>query len=307
MGGYVLRRLLQVIPVFFGTTLFIFVLVFKLPGDPIQALAGNLPVPAGVEHALRLRYHLDQPFFDQYGRYIWGLLHGDLGEDFNGVSVSSYIGRAWPVTLKLALTAWVFQVVFGLAFGVLASLKRGAVGRSILAFSTLPLVVPGFVVAFTAQIVLGVRLHVFPAAGIQEGWPRSYLLPALLLSFYGFASVTRLTRANMLENLRADFARTATAKGLPRRVVVLKHVLRNSLIPVVTFLGLELGGLLSGAIFIEGIFNMPGMGNLIYQGIQQHNGPVVVGVATLLVLIYLVINLAVDLLYGLIDPRIRYG
>jgi peptide/nickel transport system permease protein/oligopeptide transport system permease protein len=305
MTGYVVRRILQVIPVFFGTTLLIYLFVYLLPGDPIQTLAGQFAVPNGVEHALRVRYHLDKPFLYQYGYYIWRLLHGDLGQDFSGVSVSSYISRAWPITLKLATTAFAIQVVAGLGLGIVATLRRGLVERLILAGTLLPLIVPVFVLAYVAQLTLGVRWHVFPVAGTGSGWPLSYLLPALLLAFYGLASVTRLTRSSMLENLHADHVRTAYAKGLPGRVVILRHVLRVSLIPVVTLLGLEFGALLSGSIFIEGIFNLPGIGYLIFQGIKNQNGPVVVGVSTLIILVYVFVNLVVDLLYGFLDPRVQ--
>lgn len=305
MGQYALRRILQVIPVFFGTTLLIYFFVYLLPGDPIQTLAGQFAVPPGVEHALQVRYHLDKPFLYQYGYYIWRLFHGDLGVDFSGVSVRSYISRAWPVTFKLAATAFAIQLVIGLGLGIVATLRRGFVERAVLATTLLPLIVPVFVLAYVAQLTLGVRWHVFPVAGTEAGWPRSYLLPALLLAFYGLASITRLTRSSMLENLHADHVRTAVAKGLPQRTVILRHVLRVSLIPVITLLGLEFGALLSGSVFIEGIFNLPGIGYLIFQGIKTQNGPVVVGVSTLIILVYVFINLVVDLLYGVLDPRVQ--
>jgi ABC-type dipeptide/oligopeptide/nickel transport system permease component len=305
MSRYAFRRILQVIPVFIGTTLLIYFFVYLLPGDPIQTLAGQFAVPPGVEHALRVRYHLDQPFLYQYGYYLWRLLHGDLGQDFSGVPVSSYISRAWPVTFKLATTAFAIQLVVGLTLGIVATLRRGVVDRLILGTTLLPLIVPVFVLAYVAQLTLGVRWHIFPVAGTEDGWPMSYLLPALLLAFYGLASITRLTRSSMLENLHADYVRTAVAKGLPPRAVMVKHVLRVSLIPVVTLLGLELGALLAGSVFIEGIFNLPGIGYLLFQGIQNQNGPVVVGVSTLIILVYVVINLVVDLLYAVLDPRVQ--
>jgi ABC-type dipeptide/oligopeptide/nickel transport system permease component len=165
--------------------------------------------------------------------------------------------------------------------------------------------VPFFVIAYVAQIVFGVDLGWLPVAGADAGWPVGYLLPAAVLALFGLPQVVRVTRADVLHNLRADFVPTAIAKGMPARRVVGRHVLRNSLIPVVSLLGVSLGYLLSGTVLIEGIFNLPGLGYLIFTAIPQHNGPVVVGVGTLLVIVFLLINLVVDLLYGILDPRIR--
>lgn len=306
MSGYLLRRLLQFVPVFLGATLLIYLLVFALPGDPIQALAGDLPVPPAVAATLRARYHLDDPLIAQYGRFVLGILRGDFGIDLRGQEISPQIARSWPVTMQLALTAWLLQIVVAIPLGVVASL-RTRLGAAVLLLTTLPVAIPSFVVALVAQLVLALDFRLFPVAGIEFGWPRSYILPALVLSVFGMARITRLTRAAMLENLGADFVRTAVAKGLLWRTVVVRHVLRNSLIPVTTYLGIDLGALLSGTVLVEGIFNLPGLGGLIFRGIQDHDGPVVVSVATLLLLVYLTSTLVVDLLYPFLDPRIRLG
>ncbi|NUR75313.1 MAG: ABC transporter permease [Thermoleophilia bacterium] len=307
MSRYVLRRILQTIPVVLGTTFVIFAMVFALPGDPIRALAGDKFLAPSVIAQLHKEYHLDDSLPIQYAKYMSGLAHGDFGRDFNGDAVSALIRERWPVTVKLGLTAWVLETVFGILLGLLAGLRRGGVvDRGVLLLTTVVISVPALVLAFLAQFVLGVKLGIFPIAGVADGWPVSYLLPAVILAALDLAFIARLTRTNLIENRRADFVRTAIAKGLGPWRVVGKHTLRNSLIPVVTYLALSFGYLMSGTVIVEGIFNLPGLGNLVFQAIQRQEGPVVVGVSTLLVLVFILTNLVVDVLYGVLDPRIRY-
>ncbi|WP_435157995.1 ABC transporter permease [Amycolatopsis sacchari] len=306
MTRYVASRLAQLVLVFFGVTLLIYLAVYVLPGDPIRAMAGDRPLPDSVVHTLRARYHLDDPVFVRYFRYLGGLLTGDLGTDFTGRPVATLMAQRWPVTATLALTAWALEVVLGLVAGTFAALHRGrTLDRVILLLSVLAISVPVFVLGYTAQLVFGVRLGLFPVAGTGHGWPMGYLLPALVLAVIASASVTRLVRAGVLENLGADHVRTAVAKGLPWRRVVTRHVLRNSLPAAVTYLAVDLGFLLGGTVIIESIFNLPGVGQLLFQSIGARQGAVVVGVATALVLVFLLLNLVVDLLYGVLDPRIR--
>lgn len=307
--AYLVRRIALMLPVLLGTTFLIFAAVFALPGDPIQAMVGpNQAISPSFAHAMTERYHLDQPLLTQYGYFMLNILKGDLGDDPSGAKITDIIALAWPVTLKLGLTAWAIEIVVGITLGTLAAIKRGRIlDTSVLAGTTLILGIPYFVIAYVGQIIFGIKLGWLPVVGIEDGWPRSYILPALMLSLIGIPGTARLTRASVLSNLRADYVDTAIAKGLRPRVVIVKHVLRNSLIPVVSLLGLSLGGFLGGAVLIEGIFNLPGLGYQIFQGIALHNGPVVVGISTLLVLAFLVINLAVDLLYGVLDPRLRHA
>src|SRR5262245_7390529 len=282
-------------------------MVFALPGDPIRALAGDKFLAPSVIAQLHQEYHLDDSLPVQYVKYMRGLVHGDFGRDFNGDPVSSLIQERWPVTVKLGMTAWILETVFGILLGLFAGLWRGGVfDRRVLLLTTVVISVPALVLAFLAQYVLGVKLGWFPIAGIEDGWPVSYLLPAMILAALDLAFIARLTRTNLIENRRADFVRTAIAKGLGPWRVVGKHTLRNSLIPVVTYLALSFGYLMSGTVIVEGIFNLPGLGNLVYQSIQRQEGPVVVGVSTLLVLVFIFTNLVVDILYGVLDPRIRY-
>jgi oligopeptide transport system permease protein len=308
MWRYIARRLLQMIPVLLGTTFLVYALVFAVPGDPILALAGGKPVPESVLRALHERYHLNDPLVVQYGKYLFGVLfRGDFGETFTGQSVGSLIKQSWQVTAQLAITAWVFELVFGLALGVWSALRKGKIDdTAVLVATTLLISVPTFVVGCLGQLLFGLKLQWFPSAGTDDGWPMSYLLPGMVLGSLSLAYIARLTRTSLIENLRADYVRTAKAKGLSSRRVIVRHALRNSLIPVVTFLGIDLGNLMAGTIVIEGIFNLPGLGQQIYLAIQIKQGPVVVGMTTLAVLVFLLANLVVDILYGFLDPRIRY-
>jgi ABC-type dipeptide/oligopeptide/nickel transport system permease component len=306
MGRYVARRLLQAIPVFIGTTFIIFALVYALPGDPIRALSGDKPISPSVYAELQDRYNLDDPLLVQYGKYMLGLVQGDFGQSFRGREVSEIMSERIPVTLKLAAVAFAFEILIGIAAGVLAGLRRGSfIDNLVLISTTLVVSIPVFVLGFTAQIVLGVQLGWFPIAGTSQGW-YSYLLPGMVLGAISLAYVARLTRTSLVENMRADYVRTATAKGLPRSRVVGRHALRNSLIPVITYLGIDLGALMGGAIITEGIFNLPGIGQQVFLSIKAQEGPVVVGIVTALVLVFIFANLIVDLLYAVLDPRIRY-
>ena len=308
MGRYVIRRLLQVIPVFFGTTLIIFAAVFALPGDPVRALFGDRQPPQQTIDAITRKYNLDKPLWEQYFLYMKGIfLHLDFGENFHNRPVLDIMKEAWPVSVKLGLTAFSIEVVIGLSAGILAGLRRGGFfDNFVLMTTTLLIAIPVFVLGFVGQLVFGLKLQVFPISGLKDGWPYSYILPAMILAGIQLASLTRLVRTSLVENLRADYVRTAIAKGLPRRRVVARHAFRNSLIPVVTLLGLDIGTLISGAIITEGIFNIPGVGRALFLAINAQENTVVVGISTALVLVFIIANLAVDLLYGTLDPRIRY-
>jgi len=307
MGRYLARRLLQFIPVFGGATLLIFVMVWAIPGDPIAALAGDRFLPDTVREEIRDRYNLDDPLIVQYGKYMGGVFQGDFGDDFRGRPVTDLLGQRLPITIRLALLAFGFEVVIGIVAGILAGVRKGGFLDNLVLVSTLVVIaIPIFVLGFVAQLVLGVRLTWFPVAGIQQGW-YSFILPGMVLGSVSLAYVARLTRTSVVENLRTDYVRTATAKGLTRGRVVGIHTLRNSLIPVVTYLAIDLGALMGGAIITETIFNIPGLGRAVFEGVRSQEGTVVVGIVTFLVIVYLVANLLVDVLYAVLDPRIRYG
>jgi ABC-type dipeptide/oligopeptide/nickel transport system permease component len=305
VARFVARRLLLAIPVLLGASFIVFYLVYALPGDPIRALAGDRPLSPGVVAELRERYNLDDPFIVQYLKYLGGLLRGDLGVDFSGREVSETIAQRLPVTLKLATTALVIEGVVGLVAGVLAAIRRnGFLDNLVLVSTTLLVSIPVFVLGFTVQYFLGVELGWFPISGVNDGW-RSYVLPGMVLAALSLAYVARLTRTSLAENLRQDYVRTARAKGLPERSVVGRHALRNSLIPVVTFLGADFGSLISGAIVTEGVFNLPGLGGAVFSAVRSQEGALVVGITTFFIFVYIFLNLVVDVLYAALDPRIR--
>jgi len=306
MGRYAGRRVLQLVPVLFGATFLIYAMVFAIPGDPISALFGDRPIPESTVNVLRDRYNLDDPLLVQYGKYIGGVLQGDLDEDFRGRDVVEIVAQRFPVTLRLTAVAFAFELVLGSSAGLLAGLRRGSFVDSLVLVSTTAVVsIPVFVLGYTAQLLIGVELGWLPVAGTRDGWS-SYVMPGMVLGATSLAYVARLVRTSLVENLRADYVRTATAKGLTRRRVVGRHAFRNSLIPVVTFLGTDLGTLMGGAIITEGVFNVPGIGRAVFDAVGQQENAVVVGIVTLLVIVFIVANLLVDLLYAILDPRIRY-
>ena len=307
MTGYIVRRILQAIPVFFGTTFLIYFMVFAMPGDPIVALFGDKTPNPAIVAQLRAQYNLDQPFIVQYFLYIGGLLQGNLGVAFNGEQVSDILVRTFPVTARLALLALFFQSVAGIFVGLVSGLRKGKLfDSSALVVSLILISLPIFVIAFVAQYVFGVQLG-WARTTVSSGAPiQDLILPALVLASVSFAQIVRLTRASVIESSGLDFVRTAYSKGLSRNRIIPVHILRNSLIPVVTFLATDFGVLLVGATVTEGIFNVPGVGNTLFKAIQQGEGPTVVSFVTVMTLLYLGVNLIVDLLYGLLDPRIRY-
>lgn len=306
MGRFVARRLLLTIPVLIGASFLIFAMVYALPGDPIRALAGDRPLSAAVQAQLRAEYNLDDPLWLQYVQYVGGLLQGDFGTDFSQRPVLDTIEQRLPITARLALTAVIFEAIIGLVAGILAGIRRGSfIDNLVLVSTTLIVSIPVFVLGFIAQFVFGLQLGWFPIAGLTEGW-FSYVLPGLVLASLSLAYVARLTRTSLAENLRQDYVRTARAKGLKPSVVIGKHTLRNSLIPVVTFVGADIGALMGGAIVTESIFNIPGLGRAVYDAVLRQEGAVVVGIVTLFVFFYIFFNLVVDVLYALLDPRIRF-
>ncbi len=304
MGKYILRRLLQMIPVILGVTFIIFMMVYALPGDPVAGRCGERPCPASYVAKFRAEHNLDKPVLIQYVLYLGNTLQGDLGTTFTGRDVAHELAIRWPTTIKLALMAIVVEVVVGITAGVVAGMRRGKFIDSLVTVSTLVLIsVPIFVIGSLAQLIFGVKLGWFPVTSTQ-GTFYQLMLPAFVLASISVAYVARLMRTNLVENLRADYVRTARAKGLTNGRTIGVHALRNSLIPVITYIGIDLGALMGGALVTERIFNINGVGNFLYRGIQQKDGSIVVGTITMLVLVFLLANLIVDVLYGVLDPRI---
>lgn len=333
MGRYVARRLVQFLPVILGTLFLLHVLsilTIQIVGDPVRALFGENAPPAAVIAQLRADYNLDDDclqqtgnpcvglFFDRLGQYA----SGDFGINFRGRQVADLFVERFPVTLRLTVIALVFESLVGILLGVLAGLRKDKFVDNLVRFSTVLLIAfPVFVFGTLMQLFVGLKLGLWLRdsdwappwlgqmfnVGYSPDYPwLSLVLPGLVLGSFSLATIARLTRTSLIENLRSDYVRTARAKGLATSRVVGVHTLRNSLIPVVTFIGIDIGFALGGAIVTEGIFNVPGVGQLTFLAIQANDTPVILGVVTILVVVFLVANLLVDILYAALDPRIRY-
>ena len=306
MTRFVLRRVLAAVPIGLIVTLGVFALVFAMPGDPLRELAGDKPIPAAVMAAKRAQFHLDDPFIVQYLLSMKDIFTGNFGTTFAGAEIADQLRLRIPVTLKLATLGLVFQWVAGLLFGLYAGFRRnGMVDRLLLLATLVVLAVPSLVLYFAAQYVFGVELKWLPVSGVADGYPMSYLMPALCIGIMGFAGLARLTRTSIVETANADFVKTARAKGLGEQRILWGHVLPNALLPMVTFMGIDVGGIFAGAILAESIFNLPGLGQFMFQAIKLKEGGVVVLLSTLAFVSFILINLLVDIVYGAIDPRVR--
>ena len=335
MGRYVIRRLLQFIPTVLGAMFLLHYLTsvgIQLTGNPVRAFFGDRTPPPALVAAISAKLGLDDPCLTRAGDPCVGLfvhrlqnifLHFDFGVNRNRVAVTELIDRAYPNTLKLALLAFTIEVVIGITAGVLAGLRGGSFWDYAVKISTVLLIsFPVFVVGVAIRSYVATPLSknlrevdwipdLISKGMLSPVYKADYplasmILPAMVLASLSLATTARLTRTTLMENIRADYVRTAKAKGLKQRRVIGVHALRNSLIPVVTYLGVDFGTLLAGAVITETIFNVPGIGRLVTAGARQGEASVVVGVVTLLVLVFLVANLIVDMLYAVLDPRIRY-
>jgi oligopeptide transport system permease protein len=308
MGKFVVRRLLQMVLVLLGASAILFTALFILPGDPIASLGGSGrsrdPV---VVQELRHRYYLDRPLPVQYFHYLDRTLHGDLGQSFRlQRPVNDILAAKLPNTVKLAIAAMVIDILLGVIAGVISAVTRYSFWDVFTTVATtLAVGFPVFVIGLIFQQAFALKLGWLPLSGQREGLFRSIWLPALTLASVDAAIVARLMRGTMLEVLRADYIRTAMAKGLSKRVVIFKHALRNSIIPVITYVGIGFGTLLGGAIVTEVIFNWDGVGQALVTAIGAGDNPVVLGAVTYGVGAFVVINLLVDISYAYLDPRIR--
>ena len=306
MLRYIGRRLLQTIPVFFGATFLIFAMVHLMPGDPVAALGGDKGLTEAAAARIREEYNLDKPFWLQYLLYLKGIFTLDFGKTFSQQPVTTVLATAFPITIRLAIYALLIEAILGILFGVIAGVRRGGFFDStVLVLSLVVISVPTFVIGFLMQFFLGIKWGLLPATATTISL-KSLTMPAIVLGATSLAYVIRLTRQSVSENVSADYVRTARAKGLKEGTVMTRHILRNSLIPVATFLGGDLGGLMGGAIITEGIFNINGVGGTLWQAILHGEPATVVSFTTVLVMVYITANLLVDLLYAVLDPRIRY-
>lgn len=311
MGRYLFHRAWQSALTLLLATVVVFIGVRALPGDPALALAGEDRTPEALD-AIRHHYGLDQPVWVQFGHFVANALRGDFGSSIRtGVPVSSMLRTALPVTLELSALAILIATVIGVGAGVLAAVRRGRPSEWLAnALALIGLSVPHFWLGLLAILYLSVGAGIFPASGFVPlrdpiGNLHHIILPAVILGTGLAAVIMRQTRSAMLDSLSADYVRTARAKGLRPRAVVGRHALRNSLIVVITIVGLQLGGLISGAVVTEQIFGLPGFGKMTIDAVFQRDYPVIQAVVLVTATGYIVINFAVDLLYSVVDPRIR--
>jgi peptide/nickel transport system permease protein len=313
VGRLVLRRLLATIPVLVLVTAGVFALIHLTPGDPIDVMMAE-SVDATVKANLRRELGLDQPIYIQYAAWTWRLLHGDLGRSIrNGEPVIENVSRRIRPSLQLAALAMAISLVVATPLGILSAARRNtSVDRVGTTFALFGICMPNFLLALLLIFFFGVKLRWLPISGyvdpLEEMLPglRSLVLPALTLGLALAAVVTRTLRSSMLDALSEDYVRTARAKGLSESSIIRGHVLKNALIPVVTVLGLQLGTLIGGAVITEYVFALPGVGRLVVDAVFARDYPLVQGVVLLIAVGFILSNLAVDLLYGWIDPRIRY-
>jgi len=312
MLRYILKRLVQFIPVFFGVTLLLFFITTILPGDPVALRAGERKLPPAVYEEMRRAYSLDKPWYEQYVLYLGKLAKGDLGTSIaNGRRVSDVFKDSYPYTLRLALAAISLEILVGIGAGLISAIKKYTFWDTFVTLTTSILVaLPVFWLGIMLQYLFGIQLHILPISGASSARFSELahlILPAITLASVSTAYAARIMRSQLLEVQGQDYVRTAFAKGLSPSKVLWRHELKNALIPVVTFIGLDLGAMLSGAILTETIFNWPGVGFTIYKAIGSRDFPVVFGGVTLVLLAVLFVNLLVDVSYAFLDPRIRYG
>ncbi len=305
---YTGRRLFQIIPVLIGIPLLVFIVFFIIPGDPIQSFSGRRAVSPELQKEITEDFHLDQPIWKQYLLYVNDLLHGDLGISYKKRRpVSNILTEKFFNSAKLALVAIIIEILIGIIAGVVSAIKKYTFWDTLITISTsIAVAIPIYWLGMLLQISFGLRIELLPVSGMGDGSWRFYVLPALTLASVSTAYIARITRSQMLEIEGQDYIRTAYAKGLSTRQVIFKHMLRNALIPVITFIGLDLGALIGGAILTETVFNWPGVGFEIFLAITRRDRPVVLGGVLIITIIIVLINLIVDILYAVIDPRIRH-
>ena len=313
MGRYTLQRLVAMIPVLLVVAVVTFSLIHLTPGDPVALMAGDEATPEQKE-AIRRDMGLDKPLYEQLLIYFTDILRGDLGESiFSKFPVTELIKQRLEPTLFIALFSQVVSIVIAIPLGILAAWKANTwVDRVVMVIAVLGLAIPSFWLGANLIWVFAVKLHWFPAFGyvpISDGilpWIKSITLPSISVGFISAALIARMTRASMLEVLREDYVRTARAKGLGEQAVLLGHAFKNASIPVVTIIGIGIAGLVSGLVVTEAVFGIPGIGRLIVDAVNRRDYPVIQGVILMVTVAYVLINLIVDLIYGYLDPRIRY-
>lgn len=305
MAGYIVRRVLWLIPVLFAVTVITFTLMHLVPGGPWSSDKTFAP---GVQRAIDMKYHLNEPVWMQYGRWVFDFIRGDFGPSFKYAdrNINQIIAEGLPATIQLGLMAFSLAVVVGIPLGIIAALGHNRWPDYLATFiSMIGIATPSFVLAILLIVIFSVWLKVLPPLG--WGKPDTWILPVLALSGYQIAQIARYTRASMLEVTRKDYIRTAQSKGLRERAVVVRHMIRNALIPVITILGPILAFLVTGSFIIETFFGIPGIGRYYVQGIVQRDYSLIMAMTVIYAFAVASLNVVVDVLYGYIDPRIRYS
>jgi len=313
MLGYVVRRLLMAVPVMGVVALVVFSLLYLTPGDPAQVLAGDTATPEQIAK-IRTSLGLDEPPYLRFGRWLWHMVHGDLGASiFSGESVTHMIGQRLQPTFSLLLLSVVISIAVGVPFGVAAAARRGGVlDHALTTFTTLGFSLPAFIAGYGLAFLFATTLKWLPVQGFVplsdglEPWLRNLILPAVTLSLVYAAIIGRVTRASMLEVLSEDYIRTARAKGVTPWRILFRHALKNAAVPVMTIIGIGIATLIGSAVITENVFAIPGIGRLTVDAILHRDYPIIQGVVLLLSAAYVLVNVAVDLCYTLLDPRIRY-
>lgn len=306
MRRFLVKRILLAIGVVLAISAITYFVLNIVPGDPVRIMVGEMADEETIER-IREQMGLNDPVLVQYGRWLLNMLQGDFGTSYTqNKSVVQLMGSAFLVTARLAGCAYVFALVLGLVVGVLAAVYHGSIiDRLLMTVSILGISAPVFWVAVILQISFALNLGWFPLSGVKT-W-MSFVLPVVALGVRYAASIARVTRTSMLEVLSQDFMRTAEAKGLRKWVVIIRHGLRNALIPIITIAGTQLGEILTGSILIESIFMMPGMGKLLLDAINARDLPLIQGGVMYIAIICVTVYLVVDILYAVVDPRIRLG
>lgn len=304
MIRYFIQRILQAVPVILGVIVITFVLMYIVPGDPVVSMVGERFDEETIQK-LRNDLHLDDPVWRQFLRYVSNVFQGDFGNSFiTGKPVSFSLLEKFPNTLLLALTAMILATLMGVGIGIISSLKPNTIlDRGIMILALAGISTPVFWLGLMLALFVGVYLKLLPPTGF--GGIEYLILPAITLGLRSAAYLARITRASMLEVLSQDYIRTARSKQLPEWKVILKHALPNTLIPVITVIGTDLGSYLSGAVLTESVFGWPGVGRFALEAILKRDFPVIQGTVLFMALMFILANLIVDILYGVIDPRIR--
>lgn len=305
MVKYIIKRILALIPVLLGVILLIFLIMSMTNGDAATIILGETASQESIE-ALREEMGLNDPVLVQYVRYVWNLCHGDMGTSYSTGNTVVYeiFSNRFPATLRLTVAALVFSLILALPLGIFAAIKQNSLFDTIsMVIALLGVSMPAFWLALLAMLLFCVKLRWFPSTG-AEGF-KSLVLPALTLGFMHMAAIARTTRSSMLETIRQDYMRTARAKGVSYGKAITGHALRNAMIPTLTIIGIQVGSLLGGALLTETVFSWPGMGRYLVQSIQSRDTPAVLGCIVVFTVCFSLVNLLVDILYGIVDPRIN--